>query len=229
MSIKAVLFDLDGTLLDTAKDMARALNRLLKEEGKHPMDYELIRSEVSHGARAMIHLICNEDESSARFQNLRQRYLDIYQANLAVATTLFPDMDETLQLLESRNIPWGVVTNKPSRMTLPLLEQLHLSKRAATVVCADTAGVSKPDPKPLLDACTEIDIEPGHCIYIGDDERDVQAAHAAGMPCVALRYGYIRAGQNPDDWNADIVLDTTQGLRIWLEKNTEDYEPDFSL
>jgi len=226
---KAVLFDLDGTLLDTARDMARSLNRLLKEEGKQPLDYELIRSEVSHGARAMVHLMCSESETSVRFEALRQRYLDIYQANLAVETTLFPGMDAVLDQLEERNIPWGVVTNKPSWLTTPLLGSLQLSERAASVICADTAGVAKPDPKPILDACEEIGVEPDNAVYIGDDERDVQAAHAAGMPCVALRCGYIRKGQNPDDWNADYVLDTTQGLRVWLEKVTQNDEPDLVL
>lgn len=216
----AVLFDLDGTLLDTARDMARSLNRLLKETGKHPLDYNLIRSEISHGARAMIHLICNEEESSARFQQLREHYMDIYQANLAVETVLFPEMETILSHLEENNIPWGIVTNKPSKLTVPLLESMRLYERAATVVCADTVGVPKPDPKPLLEACKAIGVEPSDAIYIGDDERDVQAAHAAGMPCVILRCGYIRQGQNPDDWGADTVLDTTQGLRVWLDKNT---------
>lgn len=212
----AVLFDLDGTLLDTAKDMARSLNRLLREENKQPMDYDIIRSEVSHGARAMIHLICNESESSERFQELRQRYLDIYLANVAVDTDFFPEMDVILDELDEKNVPWGIVTNKPSWLTEPLLKSMRLMDRAGTVICADKAGASKPDPKPLLDACKELGVEPAECLYIGDDERDVIAAHAAGMPCVILRCGYIRRGHNPDDWGADIVIDTTTGLRVWL-------------
>jgi len=220
MTIKAVFFDLDGTLLDTARDMARSLNRLLKEEGKAPLDYDLIRSEVSHGARAMIHLICSEEESSAHFQSLRQRFLDIYLANIAVETTLFPEMDIILDQLEDNNTPWGIVTNKPSRYTLPLLQSLKLNGRAATIICADTAGASKPDPKPIHDACEAVGVEPADAIYVGDDERDVQAAHAAGMPCIALRCGYIRMGQNPDDWGADVVLDTTLGLKIWLDNQS---------
>ncbi len=220
MTFKAVFFDLDGTLLDTAKDMARSLNRLLKEEGKLPLDYKLIRSEVSHGARAMIHLICNEEATSKRFESLRQRFLDIYMANIAIETTLFPEMDAILDRLEADNIPWGIITNKPSRFTLPLLKALKLFDRAATVICADTAGVSKPDPKPILDACAAVNVQPADAIYIGDDERDVQAAHNAGMPCIALRCGYIRRGHNPDDWGADMVLDTMQGLKHWLEEKS---------
>jgi len=219
MNFKAVFFDLDGTLLDTARDMARSLNRLLKEEGRKPLDYELIRSEVSHGARAMIHLICSEEESSERFQTLRQRFLDIYLANIAVETRLFDQMDAVLEILESNNIPWGIVTNKPSTYTLPLLQSLRLKDRAAAVVCADTAGQPKPHPKPLLDACETVGVEPGEAIYIGDDERDVQAARAAGMRCIILRCGYIRRGHDPKDWKPDIVLDTTHGLRTWMEKH----------
>ena len=216
--LKAVLFDLDGTLIDTAKDMARALNQLLTEEGQPELNYELIRSEVSHGARAMIILAFDEAEDSERFEQLRLRFLDIYKQNIHVETTLFPDMDEILATLETRNIPWGIVTNKPSWLTLPLLESMQLKHRATTIVCADTAGVSKPDPKPMLDACREASVEPHEAMYIGDDERDVEAAHNAGMPCIALRCGYIRLGQNPDDWGADIVMDTTIELRDWVSQ-----------
>jgi phosphoglycolate phosphatase len=219
--IKAVFFDLDGTLLDTARDMAGALNRLLIEQDQQPLDYHLIRSEVSHGARAMIHLGFGiEDEDSERFQQLRQRFLDIYQDNIANETVLFPHMDEVLDLLETRQIPWGVVTNKPSWLTTPLLEILSLSDRAEAVICADTAGVSKPHPKPVMDACEAVDVDPADAIYVGDDERDVIAAHAAGMPCIALRCGYIRRGQNVDNWGADMVMETTLELRQWLTQQT---------
>jgi phosphoglycolate phosphatase len=214
----AVLFDLDGTLIDTARDMARALNQLLAEENQPPLDYDLIRSEVSHGARAMILLAFNEPEGGERFEALRQRFLDIYIGSIHVDTTLFPEMDEILQTLESGNIPWGIVTNKPSWLTLPLLESMQLKDRATTIICADTAGASKPDPKPMLDACREARVEPARSMYVGDDLRDVEAAHHAGMPCIALRCGYIRRGHNPDDWGAEMVMDTTTELRHWIEQ-----------
>ena len=217
-NIKAVLFDLDGTLIDTAIDMAAALNQLLSEEGQAALDYNLIRSEVSHGARAMIVLAFDEPEDSERFEQLRQRFLDIYKNNIAVGTTLFDGMDGILSHLEERQIPWGIVTNKPSWLTLPLLNELNLSSRAATVICADTAGIAKPDPKPMLDACMEINIEPGSVMYVGDDERDVEAAHNAGMPCIAMRCGYIRQGQNPDNWGAEYVMDTAGELMQWLQQ-----------
>lgn len=217
--MQAVFFDLDGTLLDTARDMACALNRLLDEEGQQLLpDYDLIRSEVSHGARAMIHLAFEEKEDSERFNRLRQRFLDIYRADIHNETTLFPNMGEILNILESVNIMWGIVTNKPSWLTLPLLESMNLKQRAATIVCADTAGMAKPDPGPVLNACHEVNVTPGRCIYIGDDERDVQAAHGAGMPCIIMRSGYIRYGQQPDNWGADMVMDNTEELLGWVKQ-----------
>jgi phosphoglycolate phosphatase len=215
---KAVLFDLDGTLIDTARDMARALNQLMDEEGQARLDYDLIRSEVSHGARAMILLAFDDPEGSDGFERLRLRFLDIYKENIHVETTIFPGMDEVLATLEARNIPWGIVTNKPSWLTLPLLESMQLKDRATTIVCADTAGVSKPDPKPMFDACIEVSAEPHDVMYIGDDQRDVEAAHNAGMPCIAMRCGYIRQGHNPDNWGAEIVFDTTAELKDWVEQ-----------
>ena len=144
----------------------------------------------------------------------------LYQANLSVDTVLFPEMDSILDHLDENNIPWGIVTNKPSMLTVPLLQSMRLHDRAATIICADQVGAAKPDPLPILEACKKIDVEPANAVYVGDDERDVQAAHAAGMPCIALRCGYIRQGQNPDDWGADTVLDTTHGLKVWLDTNT---------
>ncbi len=219
--LQAVLFDLDGTLIDTAADMAHALSRLCAEQGQPPLEYDLIRSEVSHGARAMITLAFDEPEDSDRFEQLRQRFLDIYRDNLHVDTTLFPDMDRVLSILETGNIPWGIVTNKPSWLTLPLLTSMQLKHRAATVVCADTAGAAKPDARPILNACNEVGVAPQHGIYVGDDQRDVEAAHNAGMSCIALRCGYIRRGQNPDEWGADRVMDTLTGLLHWLEQQVK--------
>lgn len=218
--VDAVFFDLDGTLIDTAKDMARVLNNLLVEEGQPPLDYDLIRSEVSHGARALIVLAFDHPEGSEKFEYLRQRFLDLYIDEIHVDTTLFPEMDRILETLETNSIPWGVVTNKPSWLTLPLLESMQLADRATTIICADTAGVSKPDPKPMMDACEAAGVSPEKSMYVGDDQRDVDAAHNAGMPCIALRCGYIRRGHNPDDWGAEMVMDTTMELLEWVEQQT---------
>ncbi len=219
--LQAVLFDLDGTLIDTARDMARALNRLLTEENQPPLEYDLIRSEVSHGARAMITLGFDEPEDSNRFEQLRQRFLAVYMDALHVDTALFPEMASILNILETHNILWGIVTNKPSWLTLPLLDSMCLKHRAASVVCADTAGAAKPDARPILDACRETGVTPQHCIYVGDDQRDVEAAHNAGMSCIAVRYGYIRRGCNPDEWNASKVVDTTTELLHWVEQQVK--------
>ncbi len=219
--LQAVLFDLDGTLVDTARDMAHALNRLLAEEDQPPLEYELIRSEVSHGARAMISLAFDAPEESDRFESLRQRFLDIYRHNLHIDTALFSDMDRILDMLEVAGIAWGIVTNKPAWLTLPLLESMQLQHRAATVVCADTAGAAKPDARPMLAACREADVVPGHCVYVGDDVRDVEAAHNAGMSCIALRCGYIRRGHDVDEWGADRVMDTPAELLHWLEQQVQ--------
>lgn len=218
--VAAVFFDLDGTLIDTARDMARILNKLLAEEGQAPLDYDLIRSEVSHGAKAMILLGFDEPEGTQRFEQLRLRYLDLYKEEIHVETELFPHMDQVLNTLEQHDIPWGVITNKPSWLTLPLMESMNLKARAATIICADTAGVSKPDPKPMFDACEETGVEAQQCMYVGDDLRDVEAAHNAGMPCIAMRCGYIRRGHNPDDWGAEHIMDTTAELLTWAKQQT---------
>lgn len=219
--LQAVLFDLDGTLIDTAMDMARALNRLCAEEGRPPLEYDLIRSEVSHGARTMIMLAFDEPEGCDRFERLKQRFLAIYMDGLHIDTVLFPEMARILDILEASNILWGIVTNKPSWLTLPLLESMCLRHRAVSIVCADTAGAAKPDARPILDACREMGVAPQHCIYVGDDQRDVEAAHNADMSCIAVRYGYIRRGCNPDEWDADRVADTPAGLLRWVKQQVK--------
>ena len=219
--VDAVFFDLDGTLIDTARDMARILNRLRVEEGLPPLDYDLIRSEVSHGARALVMLAFDDPEGSENFDRLRQRFLDMYLDEIHVDTSLFPQMDIILDTLETHRVPWGVVTNKPSWLTLPLMESMQLKDRASPISCADTAGASKPDPKPVLDACNEAGVQPSQSMYVGDDQRDVVAAHNAGMPCIALRCGYIRRGHDPDEWGAELVMDTTTELLQWVEQQVQ--------
>lgn len=218
---QAVLFDLDGTLIDTAKDMARSLNQLLEEEGQPRLDYELIRSKVSAGARALITLAFGELRDDEHLKRLHQRFLEIYTENIHIETTLFPEMDRILKTLEENNIPWGIVTNKPSWLTLPLLKSMQLEDRATTIVCPDSAGASKPDAKPMIDACKKTCVEPEYTVYIGDDERDVIAAHNAGMSCIVLRSGYIQHGHDPEDWGAEIVMDSTTKLREWMTQQIE--------
>jgi N-acetyl-D-muramate 6-phosphate phosphatase len=198
---RAVLFDLDGTLLDTAPDMAAALNRLLHEEGRPPLAFADIRPHVSHGSTALVRLgFGHTDEST--FATLRQRYLEVYRQNLADQTQLFDGVDSALQRLEAAGIPWGVVTNKPGWLTEPLLEQLELRHRAQVVVSGDTLKERKPHPAPLLHAANELGVAAEDCIYIGDAERDVLAGRAAGMKVFVALFGYIPVEENPENWPA---------------------------
>lgn len=229
-TIACVLFDLDGTLLDTALDMARALNRLRQEQGLPALPYERIRSEVSHGSPAMIRLGFDLSPEDSLFPILRQRFLDLYSLDLTGETVLFPGMDAALAHLEARDIPWGVVTNKPGWLTDPLLRQLNLFERAACVVSGDTVSRRKPHPEPLLHACRLIDVDPGRCLYVGDAERDIQAGKDAGMTTLVARFGYIGTYENPQNWGADGFIDTPYDLLAWLEMRRKGPElRDFNL
>jgi 2-phosphoglycolate phosphatase len=208
---RAVLFDLDGTLLDTAPDMAAALNSLRREEGLAALDFSEIRPLVSHGAAALVRLgfpWAAEPEFSA----LRGRFLEIYRGRLAVETRPYEGILEALRRLESSGIPWGVVTNKPGSLTDSLLEQLALRDRAGVIVSGDTLAERKPHPGPLLHAADKLAVTPLECIYIGDAERDVQAAVAAGMRVYVALFGYIPADEHPRDWPATGWLDSSQAL-----------------
>ena len=198
---RAVLFDLDGTLLDTAHDMAAALNRLLDEHGRPPLAFADIRPHVSHGSTALVRLGFGQTDETT-FGMLRQRYLEVYRQNLAEQTQLFEGLDSALNRLEVEGIPWGIVTNKPGWLTEPLLDQLELRHRATVVVSGDTLKERKPHPAPLLHAADGLGVAAEDCIYIGDAERDVLAARAAGMKVFVALFGYIPAEERPEDWPA---------------------------
>jgi phosphoglycolate phosphatase len=211
-----VLFDLDGTLLDTAPDMAMALNRLRVEQGWPALPFERIRPVVSHGAAGLLQLGFGLGSDDSRFGPLRQRFLELYDAALAVETALFEGMEHVLARLESSAIAWGVVTNKPGWLTDPLLQSLGLFQRAGCVVSGDTVSRRKPDPEPLLHACDLIGIEPGRCLYLGDAERDVQAGNRAGMITLVARYGYLGIEDAPETWGAHGFVDVPGDLLTWL-------------
>jgi len=204
---QAVLFDLDGTLADTAPDLARALNLLLGEHGRAPVPAEITRPLTSSGARGMIKIGFGLDPGHDDYEVLKARYLELYWAGLCVETRLYPGMDELLATLERHGVPWGVVTNKLERFTAPLLDALGLAARAACVVSGDTVARAKPHPDPLLHASRTLALDPGACLYVGDDLRDVQAARAAGMPIIAAGYGYLGYDGDPHAWGADAVID----------------------
>ena len=202
-SIRTVLFDLDGTLADTAPDLAYALNRVLEEQGGRPLPFDTIRPVVSHGGIALIKLGFGIDEQAPEFPPLRQRLLDIYRDNIARETRLFDGMESLLATLEERGLNWGVVTNKPGWLTEPLLDALGLKARAATIVSGDTLPERKPHPAPMLLACEQAGSDAGHCLYIGDAERDIEAGRNAGMRTLVALFGYLGETDIPERWQAD--------------------------
>ena len=215
-SLKAVLFDLDGTLLDTAPDMVAALNALRAQESLPPLPYETVRSAVSHGAARVVKVGFPEADGETQ-QKLQQRFLNIYRGALSRETRLFPGMDTVLANLAGRGIKLGIVTNKAAWLTDPLLVELGLRPLFACVVSGDTVTERKPHPMPMLHAATLAGVAPGECIYVGDAERDVQAAHAAAMPALVANYGYLRADEDSALWGGDGYLSQPLDLLDWIE------------
>ncbi len=214
-SVGAVLFDLDGTLLDTAPDFAAALNAVRQSEGLAAIAFEEIRPHVSHGGAALVRLGFPQARD-ARFEELRTRLLDFYRRDMPRATRLFPGLDEVLGELERSGTPWGVVTNKPDWLTQPLLGALGLTARAGCIVSGDTLTERKPHPLPLLHAAMLVGRDPSRCLYVGDAERDVVAARAAGMRSLVAGYGYLGASDRPLDWRADGMIDQPDEILAWL-------------
>lgn len=206
--IRAVLFDLDGTLVDTAPDMARTVNAMRERRSLPPVGLEVLRPHVSTGARGMIGAAFGVSPENAAFASMREEFLELYAGMLCIDSRLFPGMPELLEALESRALAWGVVTNKFERFARPLMDQLGLGERAAVIVGGDTCERPKPFPDPLLHAARALALEPSSVLYVGDDLRDVQAARAAGMPVLAAGYGYLGTGTGPHDWGADAVVES---------------------
>lgn len=215
--IRTVLFDLDGTLLDTAPDLAYALNQVLQEYGLAPLPYTRIRPVVSHGGLALIKLGFGLEPDDPGFSVRRQRLLEIYRANIARQTRFFAGMPELLTTLEERGLNWGVVTNKPGWLTDPLLQALNLTQRAVAVISGDTLNERKPHPAPLLLACERAGSQPQECIYVGDARRDIEAGHNAGMATLVALFGYIGAEDNPASWGADALIDSPAAVLEWLD------------
>lgn len=216
--IEAVLFDLDGTLADTAPDLGSALNRLRAELGLTPLPLALLRPATSQGARGLLRIGLDIQADDASYPELQQRFLAHYESALCVDTILFPGIEEVLAELEANHIPWGIVTNKVAHLTLPLLACLNLDRRASCIVSGDSATRPKPAPDPLLLAAALIACEPNHCLYIGDDLRDIQAGLAAGMCTVAARYGYLGSPTPPELWQADHLIDHPREIaELWRD------------
>lgn len=214
-AIRAVLFDLDGTLADTAPDMMRTVNAMRTARGLEAVPLALVRPQVSRGARGMIGAAFGIGPEDAAFAAMREEFLDLYAGNLCVETRLFPGMEALLGRLEERRIAWGVVTNKFERFARGVIEGLGLASRTAVLVGGDTCARAKPFPDPLLHAARALSLDPRTVLYVGDDERDVQAARAAGMPVLAAGYGYLGDGPAVSLWGADAVVDSPEGIARW--------------
>ena len=215
--IEAVLFDLDGTLIDTAPDMGGALNNLLIEENHPPLPLDEIRPFVSRGGLVLVQLGFADKVAEIELEPLRLRFLQHYRAIVADNSRLFDGFEPVLREIESQGLPWGIVTNKPEWLTLPLLEQLQLSQRAKVVISGDSLARRKPDPLPLQEAARRIGVDCANCIYVGDDERDIIAGHQAGMKTLTAAYGYIEDDIDYLGWQADGVIKTPVELLALLQ------------
>lgn len=213
---RAALFDLDGTLADTAPDLVAAVNKMRRVRGLELVPVEQLRPLASAGARGLIGGAFGIDPTHHEFASMREEFLANYEADLCIETTLFPGVAELLDALDARGVRWGIVTNKVARLTEPLVAQLGLGARAGCVVSGDTTPHSKPHPAPLLHAAKELDLLPERIVYVGDDLRDVQAGFAAGMVTVAAAYGYCGNDIPPTQWHAQHVVRSTGELHNLL-------------
>jgi phosphoglycolate phosphatase len=209
---EAVLFDLDGTLIDSAPDLAGAANELRAAHGLPALPYECFRPMVGSGARGMVGVAFDVGPQHERFAELRDDFLRRYELRMTHETRVFDAVLPVLEVLERRQRPWGIVTNKAARFTDPLIRSLGLHPRAAAVIAGDTTPHSKPHPAPLIEAARRLGCEPSQCIYIGDDVRDVQAGRAAGMTTVVAGWGYLGVGEPIETWGAEYIIRTPSEL-----------------
>lgn len=206
-----VLFDFDGTLADTAPDLAAAANLQRVRRQLSPLPLEALRPMASQGARGLLHAALGLTPGHDDYEQCKAQFLDDYAAAVCVHTRLFPGIPETLSYLAKNDVPWGIVTNKATRFSTPLFEALDLL-HAQALVCGDTTPYSKPHPEPLLHACRVAQQRPEDGIYIGDDERDIIAGKAAGMKTMAIAYGYCGQEGDPARWGADVLVETPAAL-----------------
>ena len=220
--VSTILFDLDGTLVDTAPDLAHALNLQLKRHGKQPLPFGAIRPYASHGSRGLVGLGFGLTPKDSNFLKMRDEYLSIYETVFTRSPVLLTGIAELLQAIENKGLKWGVVTNKPRRFTVGLIESmgLNLESRAACIVCGDDAPQPKPSPATLLMACVQIGVKSESCVYVGDAERDIIAGKAAGMKTVVALFGYIDVTDKPLEWGADAMIQTPKQLMEILNTST---------
>lgn len=215
-NIECVLFDLDGTLLDTAPDMVDAINQIRLDKNLKPKPFNELRNIVSHGGAALVRAGLGIDDFDSEFEQIMQRFLDIYKANIANKTSFFPGMEKVLNELEANNIPWGIVTNKPHWLTSDLVNQLSLNTRTNCIISGDTLEQRKPHPAPLLHACKILKVSPEHTIYVGDAQRDIEAGNNASMHTLVAMFGYIDETESPESWQADGLIEKPEEILDWL-------------
>jgi len=203
---KAVLFDLDGTLIDSAPDLGAAADKMRTDRGLPSLEYALYRPVAGSGARGMLHVAFGMTEAHADYEDFKNEFLNNYQQAMTVKTTVFSGVTDMLAALPAMGLRWGVVTNKSQRFTIPLSQHMELFKTAGAVVSGDTTPHAKPHPAPLFEGARLLDLPPGDCWYVGDDERDIVAGKAAGMVTVAANYGYLGVETEVLHWGADFVI-----------------------
>ena len=206
-SYQAVLFDLDGTLIDTAPEFVVVINRMLRADGLAELPASTIRNQVSNGARAMVKAAWGIDEYEPAFAAARQRLLDEYLSTIGMHTRLFEGLERSLLWCEQQQIPWGIVTNKPRLYSEALLANMGLAQRCAVLVCPDDVSQTKPSPEPILLACSQLNLPATQCLYVGDHKRDIDAGKAAGCTTMAVCFGYIDSPDIAHSWHADIVIE----------------------
>jgi 2-phosphoglycolate phosphatase len=214
--IKSILFDLDGTLLDTAPDMADTLNQLRYRYHLPPLAFNAIRPYVGHGSKALLKLGFEIEETHDSYLTLQNEFLELYEKYLLNSPQLFPEIENVLLYLNKKKLPWGVVTNRPTQFTHQLLKNFGLDKKAACIVCGDTLPTRKPHPGTLLHACEQLQLSPASCLYVGDAETDVIASKAAGMRSLVALYGYIHEEEDPLMWQADGLINMPSEIIGWL-------------
>lgn len=217
-TIKAVLFDLDGTLLDTAPDFYRVLSAIQERRAMPAIAYESLRTRASDGSRAMLKLAFGEDITEMQLAPLVREFLDLYASEPVSSGALFAGVEPLLNLLEERALPWGIVTNKPRYLSEKVLDSLQLSDRCSVLVCPEDVSQSKPSPEGLLLACERLKIATDNCIYLGDHQRDIEAGKAAGMLTLACGFGYLKPDEQASDWQADLLIHRSEDLPEFISE-----------
>ncbi len=218
--LSCVLFDLDGTLVDTAPDLIACLNRALTMHGFAAVAAEAVKPLISYGGKAMVKGSLDDSIHDDIRSNILKTMLDHYERNIAEHSIFFSGIEDLLKAIEAQGLKWGVVTNKRKRFTDPLMAALNLSHRAACIISGDSTAHAKPHPEPMLAACQHAGVKPQECVYIGDAIHDISAGKNARMKTLAALYGYLKPGDTPETWGADALIETPEQISTWIASAT---------